>query len=154
MERREAWRICARVGGKRGRGGGSGRRKVVGEKTWWWLDMSRLSFRPRPLDIYKKLPIVKSVKDLDGDDNTASRNLPQSSSNGADADSELVCFRCRCSPFVSDFFFMLPTRSLTLFVFLMSRGGFLSMWWCCFIWPERKVLLFSLDFWKQGDGRK
>lgn len=30
--------------------------------------MSRLSFRPRPLDIYKKLSIVKSVKDLDGDD--------------------------------------------------------------------------------------
>ncbi len=67
--------------------------------------MSRLSFRPRPLDIYKKLPIVKSVKDLDGDDNTTSRNLPQSSSNGADADSELVCFRCRRSPFVCDFFF-------------------------------------------------
>jgi hypothetical protein len=75
--------------------------------------MSRLSFRPRPLDIYKKLPIVKSVKDLDGDDNTASRNLPQSSSNGADADTELVCFCCRCSPFVCDFFFMLPTHSLT-----------------------------------------
>jgi hypothetical protein len=30
--------------------------------------MSRLSFRPHPLDIYKKLPFVKSVKDLDGDD--------------------------------------------------------------------------------------
>lgn len=27
--------------------------------------MSRLSFRPRPLDIHKKLPIVKSVKDFE-----------------------------------------------------------------------------------------
>ncbi|CAK7339776.1 unnamed protein product [Dovyalis caffra] len=32
--------------------------------------MSRLSFRPRPLDIHKKLPIVKSVKDFEEDDNT------------------------------------------------------------------------------------
>ncbi|MCD7455201.1 hypothetical protein HAX54_027383 [Datura stramonium] len=30
--------------------------------------MSRLSFRPRPLDIHKKLPIVKSVKDFEDDD--------------------------------------------------------------------------------------
>lgn len=30
--------------------------------------MSRLSFRPRPLDIHKKLPIVKSVKEFDDDD--------------------------------------------------------------------------------------
>ncbi|KAL8267523.1 hypothetical protein R6Q59_004867 [Mikania micrantha] len=30
--------------------------------------MSRLSFRPRPLDIHKKLPIVKSIKDFEDDD--------------------------------------------------------------------------------------
>ncbi|KAI0503998.1 hypothetical protein KFK09_014945 [Dendrobium nobile] len=30
--------------------------------------MSRLSFRPRPLDIHKKLPIIKSVKDFDDDE--------------------------------------------------------------------------------------
>ncbi|PON37053.1 Enhancer of polycomb protein [Parasponia andersonii] len=30
--------------------------------------MSRLSIRPRPLDIHKKLPIVKSVKDFEDDD--------------------------------------------------------------------------------------
>ncbi|XP_055806059.1 uncharacterized protein LOC129874740 isoform X3 [Solanum dulcamara] len=30
--------------------------------------MSRLSFRPRPLDIHRKLPIVKSVKDFEDDD--------------------------------------------------------------------------------------
>lgn len=40
--------------------------------------MSRLSFRPRPLDIHKKLPIIKSVKDFDDDEvptsATATRN--------------------------------------------------------------------------------
>ncbi|KAL6285261.1 hypothetical protein ACE6H2_009651 [Prunus campanulata] len=37
--------------------------------------MSRLSFRPRPLDIHKKLPIVKSVKDFEDDDTpTSTRN--------------------------------------------------------------------------------
>ncbi|RRT66945.1 hypothetical protein B296_00039728 [Ensete ventricosum] len=30
--------------------------------------MSRLSFRPRPLDIHKKLPIVKSVKEFDDEE--------------------------------------------------------------------------------------
>ncbi|XP_021731768.1 enhancer of polycomb-like protein 1 [Chenopodium quinoa] len=37
--------------------------------------MSRLSFRPRPLDIHKKLPIVKSFKDFEDDDTpTSTRN--------------------------------------------------------------------------------
>lgn len=37
--------------------------------------MSRLSFRPRPLDIHKKLPIVKSIKELVDDDTpTSTRN--------------------------------------------------------------------------------
>lgn len=37
--------------------------------------MSRLSFRPRPLDIHKKLPILKSLKDFEDDDNsTTTRN--------------------------------------------------------------------------------
>ncbi|KAJ8494216.1 hypothetical protein OPV22_015937 [Ensete ventricosum] len=44
--------------------------------------MSRLSFRPRPLDIHKKLPVVKSVKDFEDDEaptiTTSTRNyLPQ-----------------------------------------------------------------------------
>uniref|UniRef100_A0A1D1XZS4 Enhancer of polycomb-like protein n=1 Tax=Anthurium amnicola TaxID=1678845 RepID=A0A1D1XZS4_9ARAE len=30
--------------------------------------MSRLSFRPRPLDIHKRLPIVKSIKEFEDDD--------------------------------------------------------------------------------------
>lgn len=30
--------------------------------------MNRLSFRPRPLDIHKKLPIVKSIKDFEDDE--------------------------------------------------------------------------------------
>jgi enhancer of polycomb-like protein len=33
--------------------------------------MSRLSFRPRPLDIHKKLPILKSARDFEDDDPTA-----------------------------------------------------------------------------------
>lgn len=38
--------------------------------------MSRLSFRPRPLDIHKKLPILKSIKDFEDDDSqTNTRNL-------------------------------------------------------------------------------
>ncbi|BAF23501.1 uncharacterized protein [Oryza sativa Japonica Group] len=32
--------------------------------------MSRLSFRPRPLDIHKKLPIVKSARELEDDETT------------------------------------------------------------------------------------
>ncbi|KAL9230860.1 hypothetical protein vseg_006155 [Gypsophila vaccaria] len=37
--------------------------------------MSRLSIRPRPLDIHKKLPIVKSVNDFEDDDTpTSTRN--------------------------------------------------------------------------------
>lgn len=37
--------------------------------------MSRLSIRPRPLDIHKKLPIVKSVKDFEDEDiPTSTRN--------------------------------------------------------------------------------
>ncbi|GKA42186.1 enhancer of polycomb-like protein [Tanacetum coccineum] len=38
--------------------------------------MSRLSFRPRPLDIHKKLPILKSIKDFE-DDNTPSATRTQ-----------------------------------------------------------------------------
>jgi hypothetical protein len=30
--------------------------------------MSRSSFRPRPLDIHKKLPILKSVREFEDDD--------------------------------------------------------------------------------------
>ncbi|XP_019453635.1 PREDICTED: enhancer of polycomb homolog 2-like [Lupinus angustifolius] len=39
--------------------------------------MSRLSFRPRPLDIHKKLPIVKSFKDIDDDETPASTRNSQ-----------------------------------------------------------------------------
>ncbi|XP_006661078.2 enhancer of polycomb homolog 2-like [Oryza brachyantha] len=35
------------------------------------MAMSRLSFRPRPLDIHKKLPILKSAREFDDDDPTA-----------------------------------------------------------------------------------
>lgn len=55
--------------------------------------MSRLSFRPRPLDIHKKLPIVKSVKDLDIDEGpSVSRSLPHGHTNNVlDGECELVC---------------------------------------------------------------
>lgn len=36
--------------------------------------MSRLSFRPRPIDITKKIPIVRSVKDLEDDENAGTRS--------------------------------------------------------------------------------
>lgn len=39
--------------------------------------MSRLSIRPRPLDIHKKLPIVKSVKEFEDDEITTSTRNSQ-----------------------------------------------------------------------------
>ncbi|CAL5214397.1 unnamed protein product [Lathyrus oleraceus] len=39
--------------------------------------MSRLSFRPRPLDIHKKLPILKSFKDFEDDETPASTRNSQ-----------------------------------------------------------------------------
>uniref|UniRef100_A0A0C9S9Y1 Enhancer of polycomb-like protein n=1 Tax=Wollemia nobilis TaxID=56998 RepID=A0A0C9S9Y1_9CONI len=36
--------------------------------------MSRLSFRPRPIDVTKKIPIVRSVKDLEDDENAGTRS--------------------------------------------------------------------------------
>ncbi|PSS21656.1 Enhancer of polycomb like [Actinidia chinensis var. chinensis] len=51
--------------------------------------MSRLSFRPRPLDIHKKLPIVKSVKDFEDEETpTSTRNL-QIQRLAAEADNEV-----------------------------------------------------------------
>ncbi|EEF48690.1 transcription factor, putative [Ricinus communis] len=52
--------------------------------------MSRLSFRPRPLDIHKKLPIVKSVKDFEEDDTpTSTRNSQLIRLVSADLDTEV-----------------------------------------------------------------
>ncbi|XP_058114422.1 uncharacterized protein LOC131257663 isoform X2 [Magnolia sinica] len=52
--------------------------------------MSRLSFRPRPLDIHKKLPIVKSIKDFEDDEapTTSTRNS-QILRFAAEADNEV-----------------------------------------------------------------
>lgn len=49
--------------------------------------MSRLSFRPRPLDIHKKLPILKSIKDFE-DDDTPSATRTQMLRLVAEADNE------------------------------------------------------------------
>lgn len=52
--------------------------------------MSRLSFRPRPLDIHKKLPIVKSVKDFEEDDApTSTRNSQLLRLAAAEVDNEV-----------------------------------------------------------------
>lgn len=51
--------------------------------------MTRLSFRPRPLDINKKLPIVKSVKDFEDDDVPTSTRNSQILRLAAEADNEV-----------------------------------------------------------------
>lgn len=51
--------------------------------------MTRLSFRPRPLDINKKLPIVKSVKDFEDDDGPTSTRNSQLIRLAAEADNEV-----------------------------------------------------------------
>ena len=58
--------------------------------------MSR-PFRPRPLDIHKKLPIVKSVKDLDIDEAAAVSRASLHSNVVAYSDIEsvsIVIFIC------------------------------------------------------------
>ncbi|KAA8536669.1 hypothetical protein F0562_029147 [Nyssa sinensis] len=51
--------------------------------------MSRLSFRPRPLDIHKKLPIVKSVKDFEDEETPTSTRNSQILRLAAEADNEV-----------------------------------------------------------------
>ncbi|KAI4369314.1 hypothetical protein MLD38_017767 [Melastoma candidum] len=51
--------------------------------------MSRLSFRPRPLDIHKKLPIVKSFKDFEDEEaptTSGARTSQSSRFSGLDFD--------------------------------------------------------------------
>eukprot|EP00249_Psilotum_nudum_P021124 c27981_g2_i1 orf=317-1837(-) len=57
--------------------------------------MSRLSFRPRPLDIHKKLPIVKSVKDLDNDEAVIVSRTALHTHNLVNLDNEPVSFKRR-----------------------------------------------------------
>ncbi|KAJ7533978.1 hypothetical protein O6H91_13G074000 [Diphasiastrum complanatum] len=52
--------------------------------------MSRLSFRPRPLDIHKKLPIVKSVRDLDNDESVGVSRTVQHNHVALDSENESV----------------------------------------------------------------
>ncbi|KAL1534966.1 enhancer of polycomb-like protein 1 [Salvia divinorum] len=51
--------------------------------------MTRLSFRPRPLDINKKLPIVKSFKDFEDDDVPTSTRNSQILRLATEADNEV-----------------------------------------------------------------
>lgn len=52
--------------------------------------MSRLSFRPRPLDIHKKLPIVKSVKELEDDETPTSTRNSQLLRLATEVDNEVL----------------------------------------------------------------
>ncbi|KAL0348166.1 UNVERIFIED_CONTAM: hypothetical protein Sangu_1044400 [Sesamum angustifolium] len=51
--------------------------------------MSRLSFRPRPLDFNKKLPIIKSIKDFEDDEVPTSTRNSQILRLAAEADNEV-----------------------------------------------------------------
>ncbi|KAL8555000.1 hypothetical protein ACS0TY_002981 [Phlomoides rotata] len=51
--------------------------------------MSRLSFRPRPLDINKKLPILKSFKDFEDDEGPTSTRNSQILRLAVEADNEV-----------------------------------------------------------------
>lgn len=51
--------------------------------------MTRLSFRPRPLDIHKKLPVVKSIKDLEDDEAPASTRNSQFARLASEVDNEV-----------------------------------------------------------------
>ncbi|XAR56204.1 hypothetical protein NMG60_11036586 [Bertholletia excelsa] len=51
--------------------------------------MNRLSFRPRPLDIHKKLPIVKSFKDFEDEEIPTSTRNSQILRLAAEADNEV-----------------------------------------------------------------
>lgn len=66
-------------------------------------EMSRLSFRPRPLDIHKKLPIVKSVKDFEDDDVPTTTTTTSSTRN-------LHLFRLASDiPDTTEVFFLIST---------------------------------------------
>ena len=55
--------------------------------------MSRLSFRPRPLDIHKKLPILKSSKDFEDDEAPSTASSTRNSQLlrlVAEADNEVM----------------------------------------------------------------
>ena len=66
-------------------------RELCGEKKKEEKKMSRLSFRPRPLDIHKKLPIVKSVKDFEDDETPTSttRNSQMIRLTAVEVDTEV-----------------------------------------------------------------
>ncbi|XP_022969598.1 enhancer of polycomb homolog 2-like [Cucurbita maxima] len=57
--------------------------------------MSRLSFRPRPLDIHKKLPIVKSVKELEDDETPTSTRNSQLLRLATEVDNEVHQVPCK-----------------------------------------------------------
>ena len=53
------------------------------------MKSTRLSFRPRPLDLNKQLDIVRDSKDLDNQDGNVSREITHNH-EGLDAENEAV----------------------------------------------------------------
>lgn len=51
---------------------------------------TRTSFRPRPLDLQKQLPIVRDLKDLDSTDGLVSREITHNH-EALDKENEEVC---------------------------------------------------------------
>lgn len=83
--------------------------------------MSRLSFRPRPLDIHKKLPIVKSVKDLDSEEGASVSRSALDAGIELVAHPFLLCFHhkfLKCNWSVSNFQCACVLCSHTLWGFL------------------------------------
>lgn len=75
--------------------------------------MSRLSFRPRPLDIHKKLPIVKSIKEFEDDElltsSTRNSHLQLVATEGEN-EVLIASFHIK---FNAKLVYLLPLRTLT-----------------------------------------
>lgn len=98
--------------------------------------MSRLSFRPRPLDIHKKLPIVKSVKDFEDDD------VPTTANAATTASSTRNSHLLRLST---------DSAEPEVFFLWFLRWGILSNSWCAlWIFLETQVSFEVFLWWGFG----
>lgn len=85
--------------------------------------MSRLSIRPRPLDIHKKLPIVKSFKDFE-DEDLPTTSATRSSQLLRMAESDIILNNSNheviLQQFSSSFSFYLQKFVSFWFIFVMA----------------------------------
>lgn len=81
--------------------------------------MSRLSFRPRPLDIHKKLPVLKSFKDFEDEENPSSitRNSQLLRITNIEVDNEVNFSFSQTSTLVFCFFGVYQVRYVKVPVF-------------------------------------